>query len=260
MHDLTNCIRTHDYSIFHDGHLSEIVELKIRESGRIDILTAYSEQKLKGRASRQMARLKKVLKYIETGDLGQLYPEFAGGRAIKSNVFEKHNFEAISDAIRAARRNGYGFSEPEKGVLYLVWHQNKSTVDEAITAATKAHSHIFDSIFTFRSISPRYDAYNLSLPITAMDLPVKDIIDILFGKVAVICIVNFSILESFCQEKGVPLSIEKNETGKTVFRVISKKFEGQVMDGLWDRVMLEGLSLKSFVGLVKDIINNYPNE
>jgi hypothetical protein len=58
MHDLTNCIRTHDYSIFSDGQLIRIIELKIKKSGRTQNKQTASKQK--GRTARQVKRMKRV--------------------------------------------------------------------------------------------------------------------------------------------------------------------------------------------------------
>jgi len=254
MHDLTNCIRTHDYSIFSNGQLIHIVELKIRKSSQSH--NKSISYKPKGREARQINRMENIFHFIETGDMRQLYPELPNGKAINSSAPQIHNYKAISKAIRSVRKRRNGFEEPEDGVLYLAWDLNKSTADEAILAASKKHPHIFNSVFTFRSINPRYDAYHLSLPITAMDLPVKDILDILFSKVAVICVVNYFALEAQCNKNGIPLYIEQDGDKNTIFRVKSETFDGQVLDGLWDRVMLEGLSLQAFMGLLKSIMSH----
>jgi hypothetical protein len=198
--------------------------------------------------------MKNILEYIETGDMSHLYPEFPNGKAINSNAPQIHNYDAISKAIRDARKTGYGFEEPEQGILYLVWNLQKSTPDEAILAAKEKHPDIFNSLFTFRSINPRYDAYHLSLPITAMDLPVKDILDILYARVAVMCFVNYSALETQCNNNGIPLCIEEDNDKNKIFRVKSETFDGKILDGLWDRVMLEGLSFQSFMELIKTIM------
>jgi hypothetical protein len=69
--------------------------------------------------------------------------------------------------------------------------------------------------------------------------------------------VNYQCVEEFCRENGVPLRFQN--TDPDGFRIIveSKLYPGEVLEGLWDRVLLEGLSLKSFSNLIKAIMNEF---
>jgi len=254
MHDITNCLRTADFSIFYQGKLIRIFELKIRQN------QANKQDKPKirrnERINRQIERLEKIFKYLETGDLGLLREEMAGGKSIRNTVYEKHNFDAISQAIDTARQQGYGYQEPEPGVLYLTWDVDNSSEIKAIEEAVKNHPQVFETLFTFRAITPRYNEFHLSLPNTAMDLPASDIVDILFSRVAVICMVNFKCLENYCLSKGIPLQIEQNSKGHIRLCVKSKSLVGEVKEGLWDRLLLEGLSMESFAELIKSIMDD----
>lgn len=97
------------------------------------------------------------------------------------------------------------------------------------------------------------------MPITAMDLPADNMLDILFGRIGIVAIVNFAMLEEACSKLGVPLDILHREGGDFSVRVKANGFEGEVLDGLWDRLMLEALSIESFAGLISTIIEDFPN-
>jgi hypothetical protein len=245
-HDLTNCLRTGDISVFWNSNLIDVVDVK--PDG---VISVHSDRdNYSGRAKRQKQRLNRLWKYFGTRDLSDLDPELFG-KAIHTKAIEKYNFDAISKAIRKARKNGCGFVEPEPSLLYLAWHLDISDETEALKKAGESHPHIFKSIFTFRAIQPRYDEYHLSLPITAMDLPAKDIIDLTFGKIAVLTFLNFELFEKQCEYYGLPLQVEKTNDGFNL--VVSEPYPGKVQDGLWNRLMLEGLSIGSFCSLIKSI-------
>jgi len=124
MHDITNCIRTADFSVFHAGKLKRIIELKITGSKKAGENTG-TEPKLDRRGKRQAKRAENIMDFMETGDLGKLRSELAGGKYIHSEQYEKHNFAAISSAIQSCRDVGYGFQEPEHGLLYLTFDTAK---------------------------------------------------------------------------------------------------------------------------------------
>lgn len=252
MHDITNCLRTGDFSIFHKGQFNRIIEVKVKQS-RQNFIRQNSLKNI-GRSARQADRLNRIFKLLETGDLSQLHPELKHGLSIRSSVPEKHNFEAISNAIKLSRKNGFGLQEPERGLLYLAWNMENWSEDKVFQKAIQAHPHIFDTKLEFRSISPRYDAYHLSMPITAMALPSSDILDILFGRIALIVMVNYKCLEEFCQNKGLPLKIEVDDQKEAIrITVNTQPYGVAVAQGFWDRVMLEGLTFESFVGLTQGI-------
>lgn len=257
MHDLTNSVRTADFSVFKDGQLARIIELKIRESGTHKKEFDANFGRSDPRQDRQEDRMQRIFAFFEDGDLGKLRSELTGGKSLHSEVPEIHNFEAVSDGIKAAHRSGFGLEEPQRGVLYLAWDLEKSSEGLALDQATKSHLHIFDTLFTFRSISPRYEAHHLSLPITAMALPAKDMLDILFHRIAVMCLLNFKCIEEFCASRGIPLEFETKDGKVSRILVKSKPHHGEVGEGLWDRVLFEGLSLDSFVGLIQTIMDEF---
>ncbi len=246
LHDLTNCLRIGDISIFWKSQLIDIIDVKA--NGVISVWS--SEEKLGGRIKRQKQKLDRLWKFFETDNLSDIYPEL-WGRALHAKTIEKHNFEAISIVMRKARRNGYGFVEPESGILYLAWHLDKCDENIALRKAMQKIPHIFQSTITFRTIQPRYDDYHSSLPITAMELPAIDILDLSFGRIAVLTILNFDLFEKRCGYYGLPLHVIKND--KEFKFLVSKPFSGEVQEGLWNRLMLEGLSIESFCSLVKSI-------
>jgi hypothetical protein len=255
MHDITNCLRTADFSVFHAGELERIIELKIKGSKKGGGNTDH-QHRLDRRGERQTKRAQNIIDFMETGNLGKLRSELAGGKYIYSEQYEKHNFAAISNVIQSWRETGYGFEELEHGLLYLAFDTAKRSEDQALREASEIHPHIFNSLFTFRSICPRFEENHLSLPITAMDLPSNDIIDILFRKTAVICIANYSCLEDYCKSKGIDLSIKKESDGSLNISVAIENGYVRVMEGIWDKLMLEGLSLETFAGLTQTVIEN----
>ena len=260
LHDLTNCLRTADISIFQASRLVRIVELKIRK-GRPPTESLEPGYKRKDdRSLRQEERMARILQFMQTLELGDLDPQLAGGKAIDKDVGESHNFESVSNAIAQARERGYGFHSPGSGVLYIAWTILENGVEGAISEAQKIHPEIFASTITFRSISARYEEQHQSLPITAMALSADDILDILFGRIGVVTIVNFAILEEYCSQQGIPLMVVKREDGGFSVKVDVGEFKGEVLDGLWDRLMLEGLSFESFADLIRSIIATYSDD
>ncbi len=188
IHDLTNCLRTGDFSLFKNGVLYKLIELKIRQSGKQSINT---QEKLKGpREIRQANRLQLVGEHIQTEDL-ELLDKNIKGKVFKADLVEKHNFKAISSVVRSARSRNFGFIEPERGLMYIAFDTHSRSEGDVLQNASKHHPHIFDSLFTFQGIIPRFQKYHVSLPITAMQIPVRDMIDILFGRIAVMSFINF---------------------------------------------------------------------
>lgn len=259
LHDLTNCLRTADISIFRDGHLERIMELKIRRGDPAKKREQPNEASQDDRSRRQEERQKRIVSFLQSKDLGDLDPRLAGGQSLDSETLERHNFEAVSQAIARAREQGFGISSPDPGVLYVAWGVYQTDVDTALSEAVTSFPEIFHSLITFRSISGRFEEHEASMPITAMDLPADDILDILFGRIGIVAIVNFAMLEEACSKLGVHLETVQLEGGGFSVRVKAKNLVGEVIDGLWDRLMLEALSVETFAGLISTIIENYPD-
>jgi hypothetical protein len=251
MHDLTNCLRTGDFSLFRDGVLHRLIELKIRKSEKQN--PDKSERPKSAREARQANRLHLVSEYMQTGDLELLDMELKGGKSFRTNVVEKHHYESISAVVHSTRSRKYGFLEPERGLMYLAFDTRTRAEGDALQNATEHYPHIFDSLFTFQGIIPRFQKHHVSLPITAMHLPARDMIDILFGRIAVISFINFQCVEDYCRNKGIPIHFDTS--GKDLkIMVDSKPYPGEVREGLWDRLLYEGLTLHSFSELIKAIM------
>lgn len=259
LHDLTNCLRTADLSIFRDGHLERIMELKIRRGDPAKKREQPDEASLDDRSRRQEERRKRILSFLQSKDLGDLDPRLTGGQSLDSETLERHNFKAVSQAIARAREQGFGISSPDPGILYVAWSVDQTNVNTALSEAVTACPEIFHSRITFRSISGRFEEHEASMPITAMNLPADDMLDILFGRIGIVAIVNFAMLEEACSKLGVPFEIVQQEGGGFSVIVKAKNLEGEVLDGLWDRLMLEALSAESFAGLISTIIENFPD-
>ena len=257
LHDLTNCLRTADLSIFQGGYLVRILELKIRKGRSEDEYSHQEQFHVDERSKRQEERLGRILHFMKTKDLGDLDPGLAGGKSLDSETYERHNFESVSKSMASARDRGYGFGSPEPGLLYVAWNVLETNIDIALSEAQVEHPEIFETKITFRSISARFEEYHQDLPITAMELSADDILDLIFGRIGVVAIINFKILERFCSEKGIPLSVESNVGGGFSLKVEVDGIKGEVWDGLWNRVMLEALSLESFAGLIRTIMESY---
>jgi len=252
MHDLTNCLRTGDFSVIEHGALVQVFELKLRQSTKVDAPRSHSPRN--PREGRQAKRLQQVSEFMKSGNLEILHPHLKGGKALKTTTVEKHNFAAVSAAIASARAHSTGYEEPERGLMYLAWDGRTYPVKEVLLQARQHHPHIFDTLFTFRSINPRFEQYHVSLPITAMDLSARDITDILFGRIAVMCILNYECVETFCRNNGVPLRFHHDQPNGFEITVDSKPHPSGVGQGLWDRLLLEALSLQSFADLIRAIM------
>lgn len=248
MHDLTNCLRTGDFSLFRNGVLDQLIELKIRQSGTksVDI----SEKPRSARETRQANRKRLISEYMQTGGLELLDKNLNGGKVFKANVVEKYHYEAISAVVRAARSHEHGFIEPEHGLMYLAFDTRTHGEEDALRNASEQHPHIFDSSFTFQQITPRFQEYHVSLPITAMRLSAGDMIDILFERVAVISFINFRCVEDYCRDNGISLHFDGSGKERKII-VDSKPYLVEVREGVWNRLLYEGFTLQSFVDLIK---------
>lgn len=247
MHDLTNCLRTGDFSLFKNGVLYQLIELKIRQSGKQAV--HMSESPKSARETRQVNRMQLISEYLQIGDL-EILDKDLKGKAFRANVVEKHHFEAISKVIRSARSRKYGTIEPERGLMYLAFDTSTRAEDDALRNASEHHPHIFDSLFTFQGIVPRFQEYHVSLPITAMHISARDMIDILFGRVAVMSFINFKCVEDHYRNNGIPLHFEKSGKEQKII-IDSKPYSTEIREGVWNRLLYEGLSLESFVDLTK---------
>jgi hypothetical protein len=248
MHDLTNCLRTGDFSLFRNGALHQLIELKIRQSGKQSV--DVSENPKSAREARQATRLRLISEHMQTGDLALLDKNLKVGKVFKVNVVEKHHYEAISAVVRSARSRKYGFIEPERGLMYLAFDTRTRVEEESLRDASEHHPHIFDSLFTFQGIIPRFQEYHVSLPITAMDLSARDMIDILFGRVAVMSFINFRCVEDYCRNNGISLHFDRS--GKQLKIIVdSDPYPIEVREGIWNRLLYEGFTLYSFADLIK---------
>jgi hypothetical protein len=259
MHDLTNCVRTADISIFKKGKLYEIKELKIRKLP--DNIAQYTRthRRVWPRENRQEQHLRNILEFFITNDLGKLHPEWSGGIAIHASTQERHNFLALSRTIQQARRQGFGISQIDQGILYIALDERRMPMDDAIKKAQKEYPKIFETLFTFRSINPRLEHYHNILPITAMNLPVGDVIDIIFGHIGLLCVLNYALIEKYCRENGIPITFLHDHPKTISITIGSAPPYSYVNEGLWIRLLLEALSLDSFIDLIKVIIDKYKN-
>jgi hypothetical protein len=245
LNDLTNCLRHGDISIFKRGEFIGIDEVKSKiRKGRPSNL----------QKRRQKQRLEGVMRFFSTRDFKDIN---AASTVIhlKADVLERHNFDSISHAIKDARQFGYGLVEPEFGLVYMVWRLADRSEDEMMIAAQEQFPHLFSSTVTFRSISPRYEQYESSLPITAMDLPPEDIVDLTLGNLGLVAVVNLDCLVKFFRDRGVPLYVVSEERGYRLM-METEPYPSEMLEGLWQRVLLEGLSLRSLCDLVKSILND----
>ena len=90
-----------------------------------------------------------------------------------------------------------------------------------------------------------------------MELSSRDISDVIFGRIALMCIVNYACVEMYCRENNVPLSFHHDQNEQLRIIVDSKPNGGEVCEGLWNRLLLEALSLRSFKDLIKAIMDEY---
>jgi len=256
LHDITNCLRTGDVTIFKAGRFVCLVELKGNRAMILSDSTPSHRGRPSGRAGRQVRRTAQVLDFLETGDLGTLDAELAGGRALQTESPERHHFAALSAVIAAARRRGYAFRAPDPGIIYLAWRPPDENIDESIQRACAAQPDFFASPGTFRAITPRYEQNHPGLPVTAMQLPIRAMLDLLFGRIAVVCMVNFRQVEDYCHARGVPLHFDFQ--GQHKFRIMlrAEGLEAEVLEGIWNRLILEALDLDSFVGLALTLMHH----
>lgn len=253
MHDLTNCLRTGDISVFKENELSEILELKTRKS---EISTKDFPNP---REYRQKQWLNKATLAFRSGEYQNPRTQQIT-KLVKLTAFEKYNFGSITKVMSAARQEGYGLESPEEGIVYLAWKAgddlriNMAVMDEA----HKQFPRIFKSLITYRSVSARFEQYHANLPITAMSIPPENILDLIFENIALLIILDLNQLKKQCVGNGIPLQIQRKPL-KFVVKTDTEKDIG--IEGMIDRVLLEGLSLASFVDIAKGLLEyvNNPN-
>ena len=257
MHDITNCLRTSDFSVFKNGKLIQVIELKIRrgkggknENGKVIFHDA--------RGKRQIEHLETVQKFLVDGDPKLLMPNLPNsGKTIYSRSIEYHHYSTIVEGIIQARKIGYSNLLVEQCLIYQITYNKIQTSLElteiAMEKASQEFPEFFTSLFTFRSISPRFNEYHLQLPITAMDLDPRDISEILLGKVSIVVLLNYELFIAQCRKQGVDIYFAIQDEMTQIW--INNNPSIQVSDGIWDRILLEGLTIDSFCNLAKDVIN-----
>lgn len=243
IHDLTNCLRTDDLSLIGNGKIYS-VELKLTEDGD-------PSRRRDKRSDRQGVRRQKIYRYLETGRMDELYPERQGGRLYESEVIQFHNFEAISEGLSRARKDGYGIVRPEKALMYIVSESSPQAILAAIGHARDLDPIFFQSIITFRSIEPREDDYHDTLPITSMELDPNDIIEIMSNRFSVVVLLNFKLLQEQFLEAGLELTLKHEK--HSVEAIVEREPRVSIQQGSWDKVLLEAFSIGSLIAQIKEV-------
>jgi hypothetical protein len=259
LHDITNCLRTNDISIFYNGYLVEIAEIKTKNGKVILLHEVEKEVSEDPRVSRQIAWFRKIKIFLETGDLGMLQSKLAGGRYIQKIIPLCYHFESIRDAITNSRINGVGCHEPEHGQLFIAINNSITTLEQSISELKNKYPHIFESPYIIQSMGSGGTYHHDLIPITGMDLPSKDIINVLFNEVLVFTAINYSCLIDQFKNRGIELNIYYDEKRRLHLLTMSNGFTGEIKDRLWDRVIKEGLGIISLIDLIKGIEEDYKN-
>lgn len=109
MHDITNCLRVGDLTVFNRGKLFKIYEWKIFGPD-----SKYSSEQA-SREKRQALRLGRLRAYFETNQINCLSAQYPrNSRFIKIDVQEKYHFELISRILAQARKKPCRLRIPKK--------------------------------------------------------------------------------------------------------------------------------------------------
>ena len=239
MHDITNCLRTGDLTVFERGKRFKFHELKIfGPAGK-------SSQQQSLREGRQALRLGRIRAYFETSQIRYLYPEYRRGKHVQAKLKEKYHFDVISRIMKKARTETFGCENPEEGLYYVAFDRLAKNEHEALRELQSKFPKAFESHFVRKLIDPYHDRDASVLPVTAMPLHADDILDILVGKIGVLTLINFEEIKGSCQRAGVPLEISV-ESGNTVVFVLKRRTQLLITPSLWERILLEFLSVDSF--------------
>jgi hypothetical protein len=227
MHDLTHCLSTADLTIFYpQGY--QVIELKIHRGTKRAI-------RRDDRTKRQEALLKQIQEYEITGESEELVPGFLAKR-LKSQVPDKYEWKRMGKLLKRAMLEGYALESVEGIVVYVAYEPElyEEVLNEVVSLI-----HEEGQTFTFRSLDRHQHANTAHLlPLFAFDIHPLLILDLVAGNLVLMTIANIDRLVAKLRESGARVAMTPTEEER----------EMAISPGFVDRLLLEGLSLDTFVG------------
>jgi hypothetical protein len=226
MHDLTHCLSIADLTIFYpQGY--QVIELKIHPGKKRAI-------RRDDRTKRQETLLKQIQEYEITGESEELIPGFLVKR-LKIEVPDKYEWKLMERLLKRAMLEGYALESVEGIVVYAAYELDsyEEVLDEVIPLI-----HEKGQTFVFRSLDRHKQANTAHLlPLFAFEMHPLLIVDLVAGNLVLMTFLNIDRLLTRLRESGV--RVARRATGPGVEIGIQEEFV--------DRILLEGLSLDTFV-------------
>jgi len=227
MHDLTHCLSVGDLTIFSPRGY-RVIELKIHRGRKRAI-------RRDGRTQRQETLLKQIEEYEITGESEELLPGVLVKR-LNSQVPDKYEWKLMERLLKRAMLEGYALESVEGILVYAAYEPDlyEEVLNEVIPLI-----HEEGQTFIFRSLD-RHQRANTAhlLPLFAFDMHPLLILDLAAGNLVLMIILNIDRLLAKLRESGARVAMTPTEQER----------EMAISPDWVDRLLLEGLSLDTFVG------------
>lgn len=247
MHDLTNCLRHGDITIFEKKN--NIIEYNVYE-----IKSSKNENT---RTRRQKERLDTILNYIETDSMITNELEGLKNAQIKreaTSIPEKNNVKLLNTLISEAELYGYSHAKVEDGLYYLVTTEEQNSdanpIKNILSQIKMPPALIYLNAIKHRGIG--YSPFALSF---ANSL---SLYNFLCGKLIIMIIVDIEYIKESLKSEGLDLKfMGDNEWPLIITPHVKSKYkiaELRIGAHFWWRLFFEFLSLDWFVN---DIIYRF---
>jgi len=219
MHDLTHCLSIADLTIFYPRGY-QVIELKIHRGRKRAI-------RRDDRTKRQETLLKQIHEYEISGESEELVPGFLVKR-LKIQVPDKYEWKLMERLLKRAMLDGYAVESIEGILAYAAFDPD---LCEEVIERVVPLIHEEGQTLTCRSLDRHMHANTAHLlPLFAFDIHPLPILDLLAGNLVLMTFLNIHRLLTRLRESGVRVPTDIG-----------------IQDEFVDRILLEGLSLDTFV-------------
>lgn len=227
MHDLTHCLTIGDLTILSpEGHY--VVELKTHRGRKRPI-------RIDSRTRRQETLLQQLRDYEVRGESEELVPGFLA-KGLYGQVPDKYEWELMEKLLKRAMLDGYAVESLEGVLAYAAFDPD---LCEEVIEQVVPLIHEEGQTLTFRSLDRHKQASTAHLlPLFAFEIHPSLVLDLISGNMAFMIFLNIDRLFTRLRESGVQVATPPTGEGGEI--VISRDFI--------DRLLLEGLSLDTFIG------------
>ena len=227
MHDLTHCLNIGDFTIFSpEGHY--VVELKTHRGRKRPI-------RKDARIRRQETLLQQLRDYEVRGESEELVPGYLA-KGLYSREPDKYEWALMEKLLKQAMLDGYAVESLEGILAYAAFDPD---LCEEVIERVVPLVHEEGQTLTFRSLDGHKQASTAHLlPLFAFEIHPSLVLDLISGNMAFMIFLNIDRLFTKLRESGARVS--RGVAGQGADLGISDEFV--------DRILLEGLSLDTFIG------------